>query len=63
MPVAATSSSIRSANRSARIAERSFQIGMQLILASSRPGDPAQRIMFSDRHRWTSLARHHTLPE
>jgi hypothetical protein len=50
----ATFWSVRSANRSAWIAERSFRIGLRPILASSRPEDPAQRIMFADRH-WVDL--------
>jgi hypothetical protein len=51
---AATFSSVRSANRSARIAERSFQIGLRPILAPSRLEDPPQRVMFVDRH-WVEL--------
>jgi hypothetical protein len=51
---AATFSAIRSSNRSARIAERSFQIGLRPILTASRLEDPPQRIMFGDRH-WVNL--------
>jgi hypothetical protein len=40
--------STRSANRSARIAEKSLLIGMRPVLVSSRPDDPAQRIGFRD---------------
>jgi hypothetical protein len=50
----ATFSSVRSANRSARIAERSFRIGLRPILAPSRLEDPPQRIMFVDHH-WVEL--------
>jgi hypothetical protein len=51
---AATFSAVRSANRSAKIAERAFQIGLRPILAASREGDPPQRLMFGDRH-WVNL--------
>ena len=51
---AATSYSVRSANRSARVAERSSQIGLRPILTASRQEDPPQRIMFGDRH-WVNL--------
>ena len=50
----ATFSSVRSANRSARIAERSFRIGLRPSLAPSRLEDPPERIMFADRH-WVTL--------
>ncbi|MGH9096831.1 MAG: hypothetical protein ACRDWB_05350 [Acidimicrobiales bacterium] len=50
----ATFSSVRSANRSARIAERSFMIGLRPSLAPSRLEDPPERIMFADRH-WVNL--------
>jgi hypothetical protein len=50
----ATFSSVRSANRSARIAERSFLIGLRPSLAPSRLEDPPERIMFADRH-WVTL--------
>ena len=50
----ATFSAVRSANRSARIAERSFEIGLRPILAPSRLEDPPQKIMFRDRH-WVVL--------
>jgi hypothetical protein len=50
----ATFAAVRSANRSARIAERSFQIGLRPILAPSRLEDPPQKVMFGDRH-WVKL--------
>jgi hypothetical protein len=50
----ATFSSVRSANRAARIAERSFEIGLRPILAPSRLEDPPQKVMFRDRH-WVTL--------
>jgi hypothetical protein len=50
----ATFSAVRSANRSARIAERAFEIGLRPILAPSRLEDPPQKVMFRDRH-WVVL--------
>ena len=50
----ATFAAVRSANRSARVAERSFQIGLRPILAPSRLEDPPQKVMFRDRH-WVKL--------
>jgi hypothetical protein len=50
----ATFAAVRSANRSARIAERSFQIGLRPILVPSRLEDPPQTVMFRDRH-WVEL--------
>jgi hypothetical protein len=50
----ATFWSVRSANRSARIAERSFRIGLRPILAPSRLQDAPQKVMFVDRH-WVTL--------
>jgi hypothetical protein len=49
----ATFAAVRSANRAARIAERSFQIGLRPILAPSRLEDAPQRVMFGDRHWFT----------
>ncbi len=51
---AATFSAVRSSNTSARIAERSFQIGLRPVLAPSRIGDAPQKVMFIDRH-WVTL--------
>lgn len=50
----ATFAAVRSANRSARIAERSFNLGLRPILATSRLEDAPQRVMFGDRH-WVDL--------
>jgi len=50
----ATFSSVRSANRTARAAERSLQIGLRPLLVQSRRDDPAQKIMYSDE-QWVKL--------
>jgi hypothetical protein len=50
----ATFAAVRSANRAARVAERSFQIDLRPILVPSRLQDPPQRVMFADRH-WVTL--------
>jgi hypothetical protein len=44
----ATFSSVRSANRSARVAERSLMIGMRPVLIPSREEDPLERMRFGD---------------
>jgi hypothetical protein len=44
----ATFSSVKSANRSARVAERSFMIGMRPVLIPSREDDLLERIRFGD---------------
>jgi hypothetical protein len=44
----ATFSATRSANRSARIAERALSIGMRPVLAEARPEDPPQDVIFGD---------------
>jgi hypothetical protein len=44
----ATFSSVRSANRSARAAERSLLVGLRPVLAQSRFDDPVQKIGFMD---------------
>jgi hypothetical protein len=44
----ATFSSVRSANRSARVAERSLLVGLRPVLIPSREEDPVQRIRFGD---------------
>jgi hypothetical protein len=49
-----TFAAVRSSNRSARIAERSFQINLRPILAPSRLEDAPQKVMFVDRH-WVTL--------
>jgi hypothetical protein len=47
---AATFSAIRSANRSARIAEKALLTGMRPLLVPSLTDDPAQKVLWSDRH-------------
>src|SRR5437588_1548525 len=46
----ATFASVRSANRSARVAEQALQEQRRPILAPSRLEDPLQKIMFVDNH-------------
>jgi len=51
----ATFASVRSANRVARTAERSLQVGIRPTLFPSRLEDPPVKIMWVDRH-WTHVA-------
>jgi hypothetical protein len=51
----ATFASVRSANRSARAAERSLLAGLLPMLIPSRPDDPPQKVGFVD-DRWFSVA-------
>src|ERR1700729_4504790 len=44
----ATFSSVRSANRSARVGERSLSVGMRPVLIPSREDDLLERIRFGD---------------
>jgi hypothetical protein len=44
----ATFASVRSANRAARVAERSMLVGLRPLLVSSRRDDPPQKIHFVD---------------
>jgi hypothetical protein len=44
----ATFSSVRSANRSARVAERTLMAGLRPLLMPSRPDDPLQKVGFAD---------------
>jgi hypothetical protein len=44
----ATYGSVKSANRSARVAERSLLAGMRPVLIPSREGDPVERVRFGD---------------
>jgi hypothetical protein len=46
----ATFASVRSANRSARIAERALQVGLRPLLMPSRLEDPTQKIRWVDEH-------------
>jgi hypothetical protein len=50
----ATFASIRSANRSARIAEAAFQAQLRPVLTTSRLQDPVQKIRWMDNH-WFRL--------
>jgi hypothetical protein len=50
----ATFASIRSANRSARNAERALQIGLQPVLFASRAHETIQKINWGDGH-WAAL--------
>ena len=47
----ATFASVRSSNRSARLAEYSMQIGIRPLLMPSRLEDPPQKIRWGDDHR------------
>jgi hypothetical protein len=49
----ATFSSVKSANRSARIAERSLLVGLRPILIPSREDDPTERVRFGDNQALT----------
>jgi hypothetical protein len=51
----ATFAAIRSSNRSARIAERSFEVNLRPVLVTSRIEDPIQKIRWVDDH-WAQLA-------
>jgi hypothetical protein len=46
----ATFASVRSANRTARAAERSVQLSLRPILGPSRLDDPVQKVGFADNH-------------
>src|SRR6516162_6442973 len=47
---AATFASVRSANRAARVAERSLLAGLRPLLLPARPGDAIDKITWADRH-------------
>lgn len=47
----ATFSSVKSANRAARTAERSLMVGLRPVLIPSREDDPVERVRFGDGHR------------
>lgn len=49
----ATFSSVRSANRSARVAERSLLAGLRPVLIPSREDDPVELVAFGDGQRLT----------
>lgn len=50
----ATFSAIRSANRSAKVAERALEAGLRPILMPTRREDPAQKVNFGDS-KWMNL--------
>jgi len=50
----ATFSSVRSANRAARAAERSLLAGLRPVLMPSRLEDPPQKVSFYDQH-WVTI--------
>ena len=47
----ATFASVRSANRTARAAERSLQAGLRPLLLPTRADDPPLKVMWHDRHK------------
>lgn len=51
---AVTFASVRSANRAARVAERSLLAGLRPVLLSSNLGDPAQKVIWMDDY-WAHL--------
>ncbi|HZO95842.1 MAG TPA: hypothetical protein VFB42_00570 [Gaiellaceae bacterium] len=51
---AATFASVKSANRAARVAERSLLAGLRPLLMPSRPDDPPQKVNYADG-RWVSV--------
>ena len=51
----ATFGAVRSANRAARLAEYSMQIGIRPLLMPSRLEDTVQKVMWGDQH-WAHLA-------
>ena len=54
----ATFSSVRSANRAARAAERSLLAGLRPVLMPSRLQDPPQKVSFADEH-WVTIEGGH----
>jgi hypothetical protein len=51
----ATYSSVRSANRAARVAERALQAGLRPLLLPTRPTDPEEKVSWVDDH-WTKVS-------
>ena len=49
----ATFSSVRSANRSARVAEQSLLVGLRPVLIPSRVDDPTEQVRFGDQQTLT----------
>jgi hypothetical protein len=54
----ATFSSVRSSNRSARVAERAFQVGLRPVLVPSRLEDPMTKVLFLGQ-RWVRVEGGH----
>src|SRR5437764_15336489 len=48
----ATFASVRSANRSARVAERSLLVGLRPVFVPSRETDPGEDVFFGDEHEF-----------
>jgi hypothetical protein len=46
----ATFASVRSANRSARVAERALLVGLRPVLTPTREEDPGEEVYFGDEH-------------
>ena len=55
VPAVATFVAVRAANRAARVAEYSMQIGIRPLLMPSRLEDPIQKLMWGDEH-WARLS-------
>jgi hypothetical protein len=53
----ATFGSVRSSDRSARVAERALMAQQRPVLATSRDDDPPERIRFVDEH-WVNVSGH-----
>jgi hypothetical protein len=53
----ATFASVRTSDRSARVAERALMAQQRPVLATSRDDDPPERIRFVDEH-WVTVAGH-----
>ena len=47
---AATFASVRSANRSARVAERALLVGLRPVFTPTREEDPGEEVFFGDEH-------------
>ena len=54
----ATFAAVRSANRSARVAERAFAATVRPVLVLARDEDPEQRVPFVDGHRLAAHGAH-----
>ena len=58
----ATFAAVRSANRSARVAERALLVGLRPMLMPSRFQDPGQKVGYADSH-WLMLPGGHGVAE